>query len=426
MSSMNIAFWLFLAMTNLSLSFAQPVSVKSFGAVGDGSTDDSAAFQRALNTGKPIIVGAGRFKISKTLFAPASGLSIQGAGLTNTAIILAGGLSRLFHVTRGTLNLRDLWIQGAKGETNEPHKNGRLSAYKSLIYWIGLGPGKSSIQNVGFRYCPQFCIVTVELNSELKIHGSTFSFIPHGSSSGNGTSLYETGAILINRGKGGVIDFQENVVSNPPSQQPGGPGGIQIHSSIEQAPFIKAIISKNQFTHIGSPDYTNGGSLYAAVDIYSQVHQAIISDNLFVGSTGAPIKIANSNSVQVLRNRIFGRVGLFTQAAISYGGCSRGSEYCSSEATDVLVSGNHIKDFGASDGIFFSAGILKGEQTYVNKVRVVGNTIQNTDVGIRLHHTDSPIVQSNTVTGFKVPYDIRNTRGASPCGALSLSSEVCD
>ena len=43
------------------------VSVKDFGAKGDGTTDDTSAFQNAINTGKPVYVPKATYKITDTL-----------------------------------------------------------------------------------------------------------------------------------------------------------------------------------------------------------------------------------------------------------------------------------------------------------------------------------------------------------------------
>ena len=54
------------------------VSVKDFGAVGDGVTDDTAAIQAAINAavGKPIFVPAGTYKITTTLIYNTSGMGL--------------------------------------------------------------------------------------------------------------------------------------------------------------------------------------------------------------------------------------------------------------------------------------------------------------------------------------------------------------
>ena len=62
---------------------APDVSVKDYGAVGDGQADDTAAFRRAIevNPGEVIAVPAGRYKITNFLTITASGTVLQGEGL---------------------------------------------------------------------------------------------------------------------------------------------------------------------------------------------------------------------------------------------------------------------------------------------------------------------------------------------------------
>lgn len=65
------------------------VDVKSFGAKGDGSTDDTIAFQDAIssmaNRGGKILIPQGNFLITSTLVIPPS-VSLQGAGMFNTML----------------------------------------------------------------------------------------------------------------------------------------------------------------------------------------------------------------------------------------------------------------------------------------------------------------------------------------------------
>ena len=49
----------------LSLLFARVCSVRDFGAVGDGRTDDSSAFQAALDTCGNVTVPRGKYLISQ-------------------------------------------------------------------------------------------------------------------------------------------------------------------------------------------------------------------------------------------------------------------------------------------------------------------------------------------------------------------------
>lgn len=58
------------------------VSVKDFGAVGDGIADDTAAIQSALNTGNSIYVPNGTYIVSSGITIPADDVAIIGYGAT--------------------------------------------------------------------------------------------------------------------------------------------------------------------------------------------------------------------------------------------------------------------------------------------------------------------------------------------------------
>ena len=64
--------------TNVEDKLAQTVSVKDFGAVGDGVTDDTAAFVAALATGDIVYIPFGTYKITSSLTIDEGGL--VGAG----------------------------------------------------------------------------------------------------------------------------------------------------------------------------------------------------------------------------------------------------------------------------------------------------------------------------------------------------------
>lgn len=67
---------------------APAANVKDFGAVGDGSTDDSAAFQRAVREagGKTIFIPPGRYLITDIIEIPLSNTVLKGAGPEHTVI----------------------------------------------------------------------------------------------------------------------------------------------------------------------------------------------------------------------------------------------------------------------------------------------------------------------------------------------------
>ena len=72
-SSRSLYLWNMLDLTKatglLSLLFAKVCSVRDFGAVGDGRTDDSRAFQTALDTCGNVTVPRGKYLISQVRLA---------------------------------------------------------------------------------------------------------------------------------------------------------------------------------------------------------------------------------------------------------------------------------------------------------------------------------------------------------------------
>lgn len=66
----------------------ESISVKDYGAVGDGMTDDTASFHRALEAGKGklILIPAGRYVLNDLFRIEASGTVLRGAGPDSTIL----------------------------------------------------------------------------------------------------------------------------------------------------------------------------------------------------------------------------------------------------------------------------------------------------------------------------------------------------
>lgn len=74
--------------TNVGDKLAQTVSVKDFGAVGDGVTDDTVAIQAALDSGAGLIeANESSYLVTDTLVVP-DGVAFVGKGRTATTIIV--------------------------------------------------------------------------------------------------------------------------------------------------------------------------------------------------------------------------------------------------------------------------------------------------------------------------------------------------
>jgi len=96
--------------TTVQTKLRESVSVKDFGAVGDGSTDDTSAIQAAINASNRVYIPRGTYKVSSTIVLSTNSY-LSGDGLANTNIqgASAGSPSIIIQFTNASkANLKDL------------------------------------------------------------------------------------------------------------------------------------------------------------------------------------------------------------------------------------------------------------------------------------------------------------------------------
>jgi hypothetical protein len=84
--------------------------VRAFGAMGDGVTDDTAAIQEAINSGKKVYIPIGTYSVS-TLKINVSDIIIIGDGMAKTNLV-ASGTEPIFNISSIRPELKDLTING--------------------------------------------------------------------------------------------------------------------------------------------------------------------------------------------------------------------------------------------------------------------------------------------------------------------------
>lgn len=75
------------------------INIKQFGAIGDGVTDDSSVFQKAINTGKEIFVPNGTYEIDTTLLPKDESTPLVMRGQTPGKVILKSTQSKIMDFT---------------------------------------------------------------------------------------------------------------------------------------------------------------------------------------------------------------------------------------------------------------------------------------------------------------------------------------
>ena len=108
-----------MALTKVSYSMiaGSPANVIDYGAVGDGTTNDTAAIQAALNTGKSVYLPSGTYSVNSSLQITSDGQIVYGDGRYGQTIILWSGSTNdtVIETNNSTLKIhvviRDLRIQ---------------------------------------------------------------------------------------------------------------------------------------------------------------------------------------------------------------------------------------------------------------------------------------------------------------------------
>lgn len=117
------------------------VDVRDFGAIGDGTNDDTSAINSAINSATPgvtIFFPAGTYKITTSLTISKLGVILRGVGrgssiISNSssshAIILANGLNNA--------EIRDMSIIGQTGSADCVHANdGSIGHVRLINLWL--------------------------------------------------------------------------------------------------------------------------------------------------------------------------------------------------------------------------------------------------------------------------------------------------
>ena len=110
--------------TNVEAKLAQTVSVKDFGAVGDGVADDTAAIQAALNSGvKSVYIPAGNYLISSLLIPSTMYLTIHGDGQSSVLVQKSGSSNAMIRWNTASIAYTQGLIQGIqiKGTNGTAH-----------------------------------------------------------------------------------------------------------------------------------------------------------------------------------------------------------------------------------------------------------------------------------------------------------------
>ncbi len=360
----------------------QYVSVKDFGAVGDGVTDDTAAIQAALNSGQTnIVLPDGTYLVTASLAVPANVfLSAYGASIDATAVT-----AHVFDFANGG---------GFKGGTITGPGNGSLSVSSIGILCAGTNNAPSAPT---FVNGPHIQNVTIDGFGE---YGSRLSYV-------NAPRI--EGCTIKNVGYAGIGGvscndgvFQDNLVDGVTPGSAGGDAyGIFVDrengtSETAEPRSYRCVISGNTIRNVAPTSGNNGQGIdtHAGVDF-------VIADNVISEcEVGIFITTSLISGVQALGPKnvtVTGNV-VSSTLRVGYGIQIAGAESGGTvvdAAENVVVANNTVAGFGiAGDS---SSGAIRVQNS--KNCSVVGNTLrENACNGIVINENNTGLlIASNAV-----------------------------
>jgi len=313
----------------------QTVSVKDFGAVGDGITNDTAAIQAAVTASKAVDFGGAEnnYLVDGTITLQA------GQTLTGSATITQSATQAiLFNAdNRDNVTIRGLRMVG-----------------KSESVFVN---------------SPTSLAIAIRANgaSDLLVTECRFE------------NFYFTSLAVLSTGN--RIEFSSNFVK--------GPGSAVLGVDINYRNCIGVVVLGNSVRIIGNDVYDTATGVFLG----QSSTNALVADNVlhdFINEHGIYVDAGVRNitiSGNTIRNTGAAGDGLKVQHYTSYGVAPY----------NITVIGNTIENTGNA-GVSVFNSVPTGSPVYGHNVTIVGNTIRDVEsIGINLRYYKNATVSGNTI-----------------------------
>ena len=350
------------------MMYKGPVSVKWFGAVGDGSTDDKAAIQSTINYVK---------EVKGDIYLPEGTFAVENPVLIKNGVRSFTGPGKLkftgtFPYTTGGFGVLDL--DGSGWNDGEPVTNCRIS-----------------ISEIDANNVAVFCIYFSGGNSQINVHDIICVGIPQ-----DKEAIRLSFGDMTNRGSCFSNTISNNKIYLPESESTNETKGISlvglsIHSGAQ-------VLDGNYF-------HDGGSSTLPEVPMYEN----FITGNYVTGGAHG-IFIAGG-----LRNHVSGNI-LLSQAARSI--------HCSNASFNNVINSNICNYFESSgiimaynsnfnlvsDNYLYAPGVPEGGEAGIELgPGCIGNVIQNNYVNCAARYgvymaisCSENIIEHNTILSYRL------------------------
>lgn len=417
------------------------VSIKDFGAVGDGVTDDTTAIQNAIDASNSILIPEGTYVvrtvlINKSIAIKGSGTFIWPANYDQNDVSWGTANEAMFDVT--TANAQ-IYFEGITLDGNEKNQLVSTPSGSLIRAWNTFGADVSNELNIYVNNCTfnnqTFSSITLNggLNTEsvikLNVTNSLFLNGKKGIGSGDPVSPNPNGfaPFYIN-----CFDRSECIVSNSYFifKTVLAPTGEYAPSAVRwtwiegstNADGASGTVANNYFYGCGRKDQrydgaTTGNNGLGVLDFYSRGREIIVQSNRFYSCYATAVRGKTNVDKCVISSNII----LDTPAAINIG-----PPTYEGQRGYIAISSNVIRNtdqFGIS-----VVGLNTMSQPYVNAVSIMNNVINNvTNVnsftgnvaGILVRYHDNVEIVGNVIDTVAVNGSGIKVRNSTSCSVNS-------
>lgn len=346
---------------------AERLSVKDFGATGDGTTDDSTAIQNAIT--QAVAVNAEVYFPAGTYVA--DNLSYSGS----TPIKLRGAhrqASVLKHKASASADLLTLacpaTVESLGFDGNQPSQTTRRAALA-----VNANAYPIEVRNCYFTRTANYAIKIVQMNTQLTITGCLFKALSDWPNTGPTTDvsvgIYMGTATASTVGNIRITD--NDFINTAPSAL--SPCGIQI-AGYDYTSLVTVDIIGNTFEYYGS---NRGGTQPSGpIDLYEYFEKVTILGNRVAYSACGGIKVGQAGTLTITGNVLRDDQGSNATAAIFWSGGVRDPN---NPSHNVVIADNVVRNWAGYAGIHV---VGNTSPNYVKRVSVTGNVLDNCLIGI--------------------------------------------
>jgi parallel beta-helix repeat protein len=383
------------------------VNVKTFGAAGDGSTNDTAAvnaaFQAGCSTSQSVYLPQGVYLVDPLNMLNNCGISFYGDGSSKSILRFRSNLSpgvvqSLWSFDAGsgqTLTISDLGLQGEHAELAGLAIDGYSNVNINDVTFTNFGtPGYAQnhrspydglylINSGNATINDVYSIGNERYGVELQaVHNSTVS---NSTMSGNGAL---GGASEENYA--GTLDgplvakwLNNTLVNN-------GSGGIDVETASNLPP-VQGVLQGNRVINCGNNNWGSGWGLVLGLNAFgtiesntvtnfaAQVPSSSYTNAIVYGTNGGRIQIVNNTVTGTRTYGIVGSTGLYPVSITGNKVSSNGTGIFIYSSPNIQISNNIVSNnVGAGISVYWSDGsTISGNQYSANNPDLMINGVQS-------------------------------------------------